>query len=63
MKLNCNRFAVIPIMCDCCKRYIWMEPYRRTDVWHGITRRYFDERICKTCIPRYLPKKGENNGE
>lgn len=30
---------------------------RRTDVWHDILKRYLDERICKTCIPRYLPKK------
>lgn len=59
MKLDCNRFAIFPIMCDCCKKYIWMEPYRRTGVWHDILECYLDVRICKTCIPKYLPKKGE----
>lgn len=28
MKLKSNRFAVAPVMCYHCKRYIWMEPYR-----------------------------------
>ncbi|MDO5587254.1 MAG: hypothetical protein Q4G53_09230 [Clostridia bacterium] len=31
MKIKHNRFAVFPVMCHDCHRYIWMEPYRRAD--------------------------------
>lgn len=42
MIFSCNRFALFPRMCSECKRYIWMEPYRRSDVWHGgFVDRYF----------------------
>lgn len=27
MKIRYNRFAVFPVMCHDCHRYIWMEPY------------------------------------
>ena len=57
MMLSCNRFALFPRMCSECKRYIWMEPYRRSDVWHGgFVDRYFKENICKKCLPKFLPK-------
>lgn len=62
MMLSCNRFALFPCMCSECKRYIWMEPYRRSDVWHGgFVDRYFKgdykkENICKKCLPKFLPK-------
>lgn len=36
MKIRYNRFAVFPVMCHDCHRYIWMEPYRRADVWHNL---------------------------
>jgi hypothetical protein len=57
-----NRFAIFPVMCNCCKRYIWLAPYRRADAYHHIPGEYLKERICKQCIPRYLPyvnEKGE----
>ena len=54
--------VIFPVMCNCCKRYIWLAPYRRADVYHHIPGEYLKERICKQCIPRYLPyvnEKGE----
>lgn len=57
MIFSCNRFALFPRMCSECKRYIWMEPYRRSDVWHGgFVDRHFKgdykkENICKKCLP------------
>lgn len=56
MKLNCNRFAIFPVMCDCCKRYVWLSAYRRADVWHSLPSAYWKENICRQCIPKYLPK-------
>lgn len=31
MMLVCNRFAILPHMCPECKRYIWLEGYRRAE--------------------------------
>lgn len=55
MIFSCNRFAIIPHMCHECKRYIWIEPYRRADVFKH--DRYFMENICKQCLPKFLPEK------
>lgn len=38
MMLSCNRFAFIPHLCLECKRYIWLEGYRRAEVWKKICR-------------------------
>lgn len=46
MKIRYNRFAVFPVMCHDCHRYIWMEPYRRADVWHNWLDRYVKKTIC-----------------
>ena len=40
-----NRFAIFPVMCNCCKRYIWLAPYRRADVYHHIPGEYLKERM------------------
>ena len=37
MKLSCNRFALVPHLCLECKRYIWLEGYRRAEVWKNFT--------------------------
>lgn len=55
MKFACNRFAIIPCMCADCKRYIWMEPYRYSDTWNDLRGSYLKEKLCKDCLPRYLP--------
>ena len=52
MIFSCNRFAIIPHMCNECKRYIWLESYRRADVWKY--DRFIMENICKKCLPKFL---------
>ena len=39
-------------MCNECKRYIWLESYRRADVWKY--DRFIMENICKQCLPKFL---------
>lgn len=55
MKFACNRFAIIPCMCTECKRYIFMEPYRYADTWNDLRGSYLKEKLCKDCLPMYLP--------
>lgn len=52
MIFSCNRFAIIPRMCNECKRYIWLESYRRADVWKY--DRFIMKNICKQCLPKLL---------
>ena len=51
MMLLCNRFALVPHLCPECKRYIWLESYRRADVWKH--DRFIMENICKTCLTKF----------
>lgn len=53
MKIRYNRFAVFPVMCHDCHRYIWMEPYRRADMWHNLLDRYVKKTICNECLKKY----------
>ena len=53
MKLKNNRFAVVPVMCYHCKRYIWMEPYRSVETWNGLADRFVKIRLCNECVGRY----------
>lgn len=53
MMFVCNRFAVVPHMCSECKRYIWLESYRRSDVWKLFAGRYVKENICKSCLKKF----------
>ena len=55
MLIKFNRFAIIPKHCDCCKRFIWLEVFRRSDVWHSMARMYWKENVCRKCIDKYLP--------
>ena len=50
MMLSCNRFAFVPDLCSECKRYIWLEGYRRAEVWHKFIDRSIKENICKDCL-------------
>ena len=47
MKFSCNRFALIPHLCLECKRYIWLEGYRRAEVWKNFIDKPIKENICK----------------
>lgn len=53
MMLICNRFAILPHMCPECKRYIWLEGYRRADVYKSFAGRYIKENICKSCLTKF----------
>ena len=61
MIFSCNRFAIVPHLCSECKRYIWMEPYRRADVWKNFADRFLKENICKRCLPKFIDIQKENN--
>lgn len=50
---SCNRFAFVPHLCDECKRYIWLEGYRRADVWKNFIDVSFKENICKNCLIKF----------
>lgn len=51
--LLCNRFAFVPHLCYECKRYIWLESYRRADVWVKFADRSVKENICKSCLAKF----------
>lgn len=53
MMLSCNRFAFVPHLCHECKRYIWLEGYRRADVWVKFADRSIKENICKHCLTKF----------
>lgn len=56
MKLKNNRFAVIPCRCGTCRKYIWLEAYKKDKIFEC---RYKDKNLefgspmsittCKTC--------------
>ena len=56
MIFTCNRFALIPHLCLECKRYIWLEGYRRAEVWKNFTDRPINikENICKDCLTKFF---------
>ena len=62
MMLSCNRFAFVPHLCYECKRYIWLEGYRRADVWHRFADRCIVENICKNCLTKFDVGEEKSNG-
>lgn len=53
MILSCNRFALVPHLCLECKRYIWLEGYRRAEVWKNFIDKPIKENICKDCLTKF----------
>lgn len=53
MMLSCNRFAFFPHLCSECKRYIWLESYRKANVWKNLINRSIKENICKSCLTEF----------
>ena len=53
MKTKFNRIAIIPRMCDSCKQFMWLEPYRKSEVFHRLQGIYTKDNICKDCIEKY----------
>ena len=60
MMLSCNRFALVPHLCYECKNYIWLEGYRRAEVWHRFADGYVVENICKNCLTKFDVGKEKN---
>ena len=60
MMLTGNRFAIFPCLCLECKRYIWLESYRRAEVWKKFADRCIKENICKSCLTRYDVLTGDD---
>ena len=56
MKLLCNRFALVPHLCLECKRYIWLEGYRRAEVRKTLIDKPISikENICKDCLKKFI---------
>ena len=67
MKTKFNRFALIPFHCTECHRIVWLEPYRRAEVFRLIAPcvpSYIKENICNECIGKFdikESKDGSNN--
>ena len=53
MKSKFNRFALLPKMCNICHEIMWLERYRRADVYHCFLDGCMKENICKRCIDKY----------
>ena len=53
MMLSCNRFAFVPHLCLECKRYIWLESYRKAKVWKKNLNMCVKENICKSCLTKF----------
>lgn len=53
MKIRCNRFAIIPVSCYDCHRYIWLEPYRKAEVYHSWIGEFIKQIICNECLKKY----------
>ena len=62
MMFSCNRFALIPHLCSECKHYIWLEGYRRAEVWHRFADRNIVENVCKNCLTKFDVGKEKSNG-
>lgn len=56
MKTIFNRFAILPFQCTNCHRYVWLEKYRKADVWTDLPPccpAYITKKICNECVSKY----------
>lgn len=53
MKIKSNRFAILPIECNVCQNYVWLEPYRIGEEWHTFLDTFVKVKICRDCYKRY----------
>ena len=56
MKTIYNRFALMPFHCTDCHRYIWLEKYRKAEVYRPISPSvpsFIKRKICKECLEKY----------
>ena len=56
MKIKFNRFAILPFHCTDCHRYIWLEPYRKGEIYRPLSPcipSFYKAKICNECITKY----------
>lgn len=56
MKTPYNRFAILPFHCVDCHRFIWLEKYRKAEVFHYIAPDippYIKKKVCSDCLKKY----------
>lgn len=55
MKIKYNRVAVLPVMCSDCKMFIWLERYRKAEVFEPklFTGVFVKKCLCKSCAEKY----------
>lgn len=56
MKTVYNRFAIFPFHCTDCHRYIWMEKYRKLEVYKPTAPcvpPYIKKKVCSECLKKY----------
>ena len=62
MKIIYNRFAIIPFHCTDCHRFIWLESYRKAEVFTDLSPccpAYIKKKICGDCLKKYDVRIGE----
>lgn len=55
MKFKLNRIAIFPVMRSDCKMFIWMERYRKAEVFDCklFSGMYVKKCLCKDCLEKY----------
>lgn len=54
MRTPFNRFALTPQKCFCCNHYIWLEPYRRGEIWMKFIDKFVKVSVCRKCLPTFV---------
>jgi len=57
MKMICNRFALLPFHCEKCHRYIWLEKYRKAEIFQDIApcvHCFRKIKLCDECFKKLI---------
>lgn len=63
MRTLYNRFALIPVKCESCHNIVWLEPYRKVEIYKPISLcvpSFRRENWCKICTKRHFEKDVDN---
>lgn len=52
MRSKFNRYAILPKTCTVCHELVWMEPYRKSEVFSPI-KGFIKKTICRKCIGKF----------
>lgn len=53
MKIKNNRFAIVPIRCTECQKYVWLETYRHGEKHLAFIGSFIKVNICNDCSKKY----------